>query len=202
MKKILILSLLALCGWSGLAHAEDATKNWMVRGRLLGVLPQESADLSIGGTVEIDDSVVPELDFTYFFTNNWAAELILATTPHDAKATAGNIDLGSVWLLPPTLTLQYHFTDFEGFKPYLGAGVNYTWFYNVDKGPAVTSISYDESFGPVLQAGVDIPLDNNWYFNVDIKKVWITTDVRVNGAVTGDVDINPTLIGVGFGYRF
>jgi outer membrane protein len=177
-------------------------KNWMVRVRALGVLPDESADLNIGGSVNIDDSVVPELDITYFFDKNWATELVLGVTPHSGKTTPSNIDLGSVWLLPPTLTLQYHFELENKWKPYVGAGVNYTHFFGVDKGPTITSISYDDSFGPALQAGIDVPIKDNWYFNLDVKKVWISTDVRVNGAVTGSVDIDPWLVGVGVGYRF
>ena len=76
------------------------------------------------------NSFVPEFDISYFFTQNIAAELILGVTPHHvygtgAAATDG-LDVGKAWLLPPTLTLQYHFTDFGAFKPYIGAGVNYT----------------------------------------------------------------------------
>ncbi|HBT36893.1 MAG TPA: OmpW family protein, partial [Hyphomonas sp.] len=54
----------------------------MVRGRVIGVLPDESGDLSVAGSrlagdVDISDQYVPELDITYFFTKNIAAELIL-----------------------------------------------------------------------------------------------------------------------------
>ncbi len=206
MRKFFPLFLFVLTlAFNGFASAADSAaheKNWMVRGRALAVLPQESADLNIGGTARIDNSFVPELDITYFLTKNWATELVLGVAPHDAMATAGNIDLGSVWLLPPTLTLQYHFELENKWKPYVGAGVNYTHFFGVDKGPAINSISYDDSFGPALQAGIDIPIKDNWYFNLDVKKVWISTDVHVNGAVHGSVDIDPWLVGVGVGYRF
>jgi outer membrane protein len=111
---------------------------WMIRGRALVVMPQESAKLSIGGVrvpgadVSISTSVVPELDISYFFTKNIAVELVLGVTPHNVKgagALAG-ARIGSAWLLPPTLMLQYHFTDFGAFKPYVGVGVNYTVFFN------------------------------------------------------------------------
>jgi outer membrane protein len=111
---------------------------WMIRGRALAVVPQESAKLRLGGApivggdVDISNSVVPELDISYFFTKNIAVELILGVTPHKVKgagALAG-AQIGSSWLLPPTLMLQYHFTDFGAFKPYVGVGVNYTVFFN------------------------------------------------------------------------
>lgn len=205
MRKTLgILVVIAALGLGHAAFAANAQtdKNWMVRGRLLAVVPDEDASLNIGGTVDIDNSVVPELDFTYFFTKNWAAELVLGVTPHDAVATTGPTDLGSVWLLPPTLTLQYHFYMDNGWKPYLGAGVNYTHFFGVDKAAGITSIDYDDSFGAALQAGIDVPIQGDWYFNLDVKKIWINTDVRVNGAVTADVEIDPWLFGIGVAYRF
>ena len=100
-------------------------KRWQVRLRAVGVAPDESAKIGIiGGDVAISNALIPELDFTYFFTENFAAELILGTAKHDVQAietAAGNVDLGSVWLLPPTLTAQYHFytSDKKVFKPYI-----------------------------------------------------------------------------------
>lgn len=205
------------------AHADD--NPWMVRGRVLGVLPDASADLSVGsaalaGNVEIGDQYVPELDITYFFTKNIAAELILAVTPHDVKAVGvtvpgaldnATVDLGDVWLLPPTLTLQYHFDTGTQFKPYIGAGVNATLFFDEDQGAVADGIDYDPSFGGALQVGVDYDLDGEpggWLLNADIKKVWINTDVTVDfttvlgATVDADVDINPTVVGIGFGYKF
>lgn len=174
---------------------------WMIRARALGVVPQESSSLSIGGTVSVDNSVVPELDVTYFFTPEIAAELIAAVTPHDVK-TSGGVDAGSSWLLPPTLTLQYHFNQLESVKPYVGAGVNYTHFFGADAG-ALTSVKYQDSFGGALQAGLDIPIKGNWYFNVDVKKVFISTTAKFSpSGVRANVDIDPLLIGVGIGYRF
>jgi outer membrane protein len=116
-----------------------------------------------------------------------------------------NVDLGDVWLLPPTLTLQYHFNPKGQVSPYVGAGINYTIFYSEDPG-AAQDIEYDDGFGYALQAGVDIALQGDWFLNVDVKKLWLSTDatIRVNATTTvlADVDIDPWIIGVGFGYRF
>ncbi len=184
---------------------------WQVRLRGLVIVPDESASIAtIGGDVEIETAVVPELDFTYFFTKNWAVELILATSNHDVKAintAAGNIELGDVWLLPPTLTVQYHFTG-GILKPYLGAGLNYTIFYGADEGPVADDVSYDNSVGVAFQAGLDFDLNDRWFLNVDIKKIFINTDATVNattalGATVGaDVYIDPLVLGFGVGYRF
>ncbi len=138
---------------------------------------------------------------------NIAVELILATAKHDVEAigtAAGDIDLGDVWLLPPTLTLQYHFTG-GALKPYLGAGFNYTIFYGVDEGPVADAVDYESSFGIAFQGGLDIDLDEKWFLNLDLKKIFIQTEATVDatsalGATVGaDVDINPLVIGFGIG---
>lgn len=202
MKRILLCTVAALAFSSPVFAADDfKAGDLMIRARALGVVPDESGRVSNGDTPNVDNSFVPELDFTYFFTPNIAAELIAAVTPHDVTTSSG-IDAGSSWLLPPTLTLQYHFTQLDGVKPYVGAGVNYTHFFNEDAG-ALNSVSYKDSFGPALQVGVDIPFQNNWYFNADVKKIWIDTTAKFSpSGVRADVDIDPWLIGVGIGYKF
>ncbi len=223
MKRLFVAALLASTTWTTVAGVAAADDNpWMIRGRVIGVLPSESADLSVagaalGGDVDISDEYVPELDITYFFNKNIAAELILATTQHDVTATnvaavgGADVKLGDVWVLPPTLTLQYHFDNGGKFKPYVGAGVNATLFYNEYEGSTADGIDYDPSFGPALQVGFDYDLDGvpgGWAFNADVKKIWINSDVTVDfttalgATVKADVDINPTVVGLGFGYKF
>lgn len=186
----------------------DVEDPWLIRVRAINVMPDEDATITpIGGSVEIENQIVPELDISYFLSENFAFELILATTPHDVSAvgtTVGNVDLGDVWLLPPTLTAQYHFAPRASVRPYIGAGINYTIFYNEDPG-AVTSIDYDNSLGFALQAGVDVPVGDTYFLNLDVKKVFLSTDVSINAggtAVSADVDIDPWIVGVGIGRRF
>lgn len=202
MKKILFTTAAILALTSPAFAAEDfKAGDFMVRVRALGVVPQEDSTMNIPASVKVDNSIVPEVDFTYFITPNISAELIAAVTPHDVTTNTG-VDAGSSWLLPPTLTLQYHFTEFDGFKPYVGAGVNYTHFFNEDAG-ALNSVEYDDSFGGALQAGVDIPVQDNIYFNLDVKKVFIdTTATFSSSGVRADVDINPWLVGFGVGFKF
>jgi len=185
-------------------HTNDENSPWLVRVRALGVLPETSGSSvsTLGGSLKISNQVTPELDISYFFTKNIAAELVLATVRHEVRATTGNTDLGNVWLLPPTLTAQYHFDTGTRFKPYLGAGVNYTHFYNETPG-ATNNVHYKNTFGPALQVGTDVKITDHWVFNLDVKKVYIRPDVSVNhGAITSNAHIDPWLVGVGFGYRF
>lgn len=202
MKKLTAALLATAClSTPALAAQDFKAGDWMLRGRVLGVVPQEDSALSIGGHVNIDNSVVPELDATYFITPNIAVEAIAAVTPHSVK-TNGGVDAGDVWLLPPTVTLQYHFTQFEGIKPYVGAGVNYTHFYDADAG-ALTSVDYKDSVGAAFQAGADVPLGGNWYANLDVKKIFISTTAKFSpSGIRADVDIDPWVIGAGVGYKF
>ncbi len=204
------LTILAACMGSSTAvyAAESRAGEWLIRGRVLSVQPDESSTITpIGGAAHADNSVVPEVDFTYFLTNNLAAELIVAVTKHDVEArgtTLGRVDLGDAWLLPPTLTLQYHISPQGGVDPYVGVGVNYTTFFDAKKGPApITAIHYSDSFGIAAQAGMDVRLDERWVMNFDVKKIWLNTDVRINnGAINASVDLDPWIAGIGFGYRF
>ena len=179
-----------------------AADNWQVRLRAIDVVPDESSSVNIGGKVDVDNFVAPEVDISYFFTQNIAAELILATSKHDLNYTGG-VDLGSTMVLPPTLTLQYHFMPEQSFSPYVGAGVNYTWFYNEDTGPGFTNLKVDGGFGWALQAGFDYWLDEHWGLNADVKKIFLDVDASLNnGTIRADVDLDPWVIGTGVSYRF
>ena len=212
IKKAFILATLCLC-MTTLAHdaraQDDWTSGFMIRGRGIVVMPDEDSTIRpIGGHVDISTSVMPELDISYFFTDNLALELILATTPHSAKAkdtAVGNVDVGDFWILPPTLLAQFHLPLNETFKPYVGAGVNYTLTYGEDddSGGPVTSFKLDNGVGFALQAGIDIFLDEHWALNFDVKHVWLNLDAKLNGgAIRADIDVDPWIFGAGVGYRF
>lgn len=187
----------------------DFTK-LQLRLRALAIVPNESATIEVvGGDVDIENAYIPELDITYFFNKNFAAELILGTSKHDVSAVqtaVGDIDLGSVKLLPPTLTAQYHFNT-EIIRPYVGAGINYTLFYDVDPGTVADNVDYDNSIGFAVQLGFDFDITDRWFLNIDAKYLWLNTDVTVDattalGATVGaDVDINPFIAGFGIGYK-
>ena len=204
MKSILFATTL-LTALSTQAFASSETSpfkegDFLLRARALDVIPQESSNTSIGGKVNVDNSVTPELDISYFFTPNVSAELIAATTKHNLTHSSG-ADAGSAWLLPPTLTLQYHVTEWKDILPYVGAGINYTHFYD-EKGGSLGSVNYKDSVGGALQVGADIPLSGNWYANIDVKKIYVSTTANFSGGVHANVDINPLIVGTGIGYKF
>lgn len=180
------------------AFAQSKEGPWMVRVRAVNLQSANTDSTGLG--LSVNDKVIPEIDVSYFFSKNLAAELIL-TVPqqHDLSSSALAGKIGTVTHLPPTLLVQYHF-DVSGFKPYVGAGINYTRFTSFDL-PTGVDIKRD-SFGGALQFGVDIPLSGNMSLNFDVKKVYLGTDVSVGGVNQGSFKVDPLLVGLGIGWRF
>lgn len=216
MKNTCITTLMLLLSFFNFTFAQEGEptysdfSKWQFRLRGIAVVPNESATIqTIGGDVALSNAFVPELDISYYFTKNVSAELILGTANHTVSAintAAGNIDLGDVWLLPPTLLAQYHFTGSD-FIPYIGAGVNMTLFYGVDEGPVADSVDYDTAIGFAGQIGFDIMISDNWFINLDAKRLFLNTTATVNATtalgatVEADVDINPWILGFGIGVK-
>ena len=121
-------------------------------------------------------------------------------SPHEI--TSGGTKIGDTTLFPPTVLLQYHF-DMGKIKPYVGAGVNYTVFFDTKGANGVTGLKLNDAWGGAVQAGVDYHLSGNWFANVDFKKLWLGTDYSATSpAVHGHVDLDPIIVGAGIGYRF
>ena len=203
-KKLFLTTVLVGMTVSSGAFAADAKSPWQVRGRIIDVVPHEDSTVSIGGEVHVGDRVAPEVDVTYFFTPNISAELIAATTKHNLSHSAAGA-LGSTWVLPPTITAQYHFTPDAKFSPYVGAGLNYSMFYNEKGAAGITDLKVDGGIGYALQAGFDYWFDDHWGANVDVKKLFLNIDAKLNAGgtpVTADIDLDPTILGAGVSYRF
>lgn len=229
MKKSLLVLAIAAVFAPALAQAEAG--DWVVRVRAASVSPDEDSKLgqtvaknvapgliNTNANLSVDSNVIPEFDISYYFTKNIAAELILAFgTKHDVSVTSAgngvlqNQQLGSVDLLPPTLTAQWHFMPDQTFDPYIGAGINYT--YSLDRnlkfsqGIPGTKIKIDsDSWGLVAQAGFDINLKDGWLINADVKYVQIDTDVEMKSGgkwvKIDSLDINPWIFGIGIGKKF
>lgn len=199
---------------SEMTTASDRTGDWMIRVRGIGILPDSDSSLTVGGAaapgvgVEVDDRITADLDFTYFLNNNIALELVLALSKHDVNGTGGlaGVDVGDFYIIPPHLMVQYHFDLGNGMKPYVGAGVNYSIIFSEDDAAGFNGLSIDNGFGFSLQAGVDVQMNDNWFFNFDVKKTWLNVDATTThttlGAVAADIDVDPWIVGVGIGYRF
>ena len=163
--------------------------------------------------VSVSNSVTPEVDISYFLTDHLALELIAATSKHDVDGKGGLEPIGELadtWVLPPTLTLQYHFAPSAKVRPYVGAGLNYTLFYSEDASDGLedaigdTKVELEDSFGFALQAGVDFDITEKLFLNLDVKYIDIDTEAKLTtGALVNrvKVSIDPIVVGVGIGMK-
>lgn len=176
--------------------------DWLVRLRAISIMPQTSSNGTLNALkADVNNTIVPELDFTYMATNNIGVELILGTSRNQVTSSLGR--LGGVGVLPPTLLLQYHFNHAGKVRPYVGAGLNYTLFYNNGLRAGGQQVSIDNhSFGPAIQFGIDVDVAKNVFVNADIKKIWMRTGASLNGSSIGTLYIDPLIVGVGVGMRF
>jgi len=214
LKILIIFNLLTFLGSiNNYSYAQENSQfksagKWLVGLKVLNLDPDVDSNLSIGGKAKVDDDTVPELDIRYFITDNIALETILGYTEHSVATVntiLGNVNLGTTKVLPPTITLQYHFNTEGNFLPYIGAGINYTFFFDDKPGDAI-GITYKDNVGFAFNFGFDYVLGENNYFNIDIKKYLLSTDVVVDagpaGVATADVDLDPLAISIGYGWRF
>lgn len=202
MNKISALSrvavaALAVASMLAPVASQAADGPWLVRARAVKLDPANRGDID---GLAINSKWLPEVDVTYFFTPNIAAELIL-TYPQRQDVSLNGADIGSLKHLPPVLSLQYHFTPESKYRPYVGVGLNYTRFSSVNILDGAGKLD-KSSFGLAYGAGMDIQLSGPWYLNVDIKKVHIKTDVSSSGTKLGTFKVDPVLWGIGVGYRF
>ena len=198
MKTLTTLKMLAgIVALSGVsAYAQMSEGPWMLR--LSAVNINSSNQDGTGYGLTVNNRTVLAADVSYFFTRHVALELMMMA-PQEHTLYANGVRLGTLEQAPPALLLQYHF-EAPGFRPYVGVGLNYAQYSAV----RVPGFELDKSsVGAALQVGVGIPVARNLYLNLDLKKLYMGTDVyQANGVNLGAFKIDPVLFGVGLGLRF
>jgi outer membrane protein len=169
------------------------------------VAPKSNNGSLAGGTLDadVDDDFMLTFTGEYFVRPNLGIE-ILASLPFEHDISLNGTKAGSTKHLPPTVSLQYHFNGSEKIKPFIGAGVNYTLFFSQETtGPlAGTDLDLDNSWGLAAHAGLDFAVGTNKWLRVDARWIDIDTDVSVNGADVGTVNIDPMVYGAAFVWQF
>jgi outer membrane protein len=214
----LAAAAISMLGLSGTASAYEAG-DVLLRAGPTWVLPNDdsSAVKPIPGSgVEVDDGISLGFSVTYLLTPQIGVELLAALPfEHDIKGEGSldGVDIGSIKHLPPTVTLQwYPDLGLDWVQPYVGAGINYTTFFDEDADGELeaivgkTDISLDDSWGYALELGADWRVSDRWYVNTSLWYVDIATDATLKTAGAGtlktDVDIDPLVVMVGVGMRF
>ena len=198
--------------------------DFMIRLSAVGVLPEDrdsrvwanGAPL-VGTRIKTTNQVMPELTFEYFVTDNISLDLIATSTRHEVSAEGGalgahsKLDVGSAWVLPPTVTVAWHFRPHKRLNPYVGVGGTFMWFHNMNAnvGAVGAGGKLNSGFtgGPSINAGVDYQLVGNWFFNFDVKQMFVRMHAWAENAnetvrVTAHDSLDPTVVSAGIAYRF
>ena len=154
---------------------------------------------------DVDSGASLVFNGTYFFSPNLAIE-VLAAAPfsHDIKLDADGSKVGETKHLPPTVSLQYHFLSDSGFRPYLGAGLNYTLFFDEETTGALTGtdLDLDASFGLAAQVGADFDVSDRMFLNLDVRWIDINTDASIDGGTPFEVEVDPIVYSLTLGWKF
>ena len=209
-------------GMASPAAAQEAG-DIQVKGFVTGVLPDgaitevevDTIGLPADAQTRATDSVVPTVAVEYFISSNFSLETICCVTPHDVRgagALGGAELIDNAIILPATVTAKYHFPLGEGFKPYIGAGPTHFMIFSEDVGAdaaalGVTDVDLSDELGFVLQAGVDVALNENGLgFSLDAKRYFVGTTATFNAgnnvALETEHDLDPWVVSAGLSYRF
>jgi outer membrane protein len=197
-KQTIVVALLATCSVTAAMAQASGEGPWVVRARAVHLDMANKDGTGLG--LSVNNRTIAEVGVSYFLAPNMATELTL-TTPQKQTVYLGEPSIGTFKHMPSSLLLQYHFTGLTGYKPYIGAGLNYTKISRVNLLDGGASLDKD-SWGGALQIGVDMPLDKNWWLNFDVRKVYIRSDVFVGADNKGSLKLDPVFVGLGLGYRF
>lgn len=197
---LLIAATLAI-GAVSTAHADD--NDWVVRFGAHVVNPQSDNGHLAGMQASIDSSTRPTASIEYLITPNWGVEA-LAAVPFEHEVKLDGQKAASTKQLPPVIGVNYHFLPDAKVSPFVGAGINYTYFFDSKgKGPLQGDrVGIDNSWGAAAHAGVDIALSPRWLLTADVRWIDIKGDVHVDGSTVGAAKVDPWVYGLSFGYRF
>ena len=210
----LLIAAAAAVGVAGAAHADDfkakSAGTVMLNLRISDVAPDVNdaittlAGAPTGLHANVSKEFMPSLGLTYFFTDHIAVEAIATTTRHTIKAQGPgtNVEVKDTWVLPPVVSLQYHFAPAAKVSPYVGAGVNYMAFYSGSNKNGF-NLKLKNGFGTALEAGADIATKGPWSINLDVKKVFFQTKATdAKNGLKSTVNLDPWVISAGVGYKF
>jgi outer membrane protein len=188
-------ALVALAG----PLAAQSQGDWTVGVGLGYVNPKSNNGTLAGAAATVDEDLRPTFTVEYFIRDNLGIEL-LAATPFEHDVALGGAVAASVKHLPPTLSLNYHFPTQSKFKPFVGAGINYTTFF--EETTALGTLELDDSIGIALQAGADYMISDRGALRFNVRWMDISTDATLNGAAIGTAEIDPVVLGVSYVHHF
>lgn len=201
MQKIALITLSLSLFTTSFAHAGLEMDRVKMRLGITKIEPKDHPGNLYDGTVtKISDSYALTASNLYFLTPHVALDLLVGTAPKHRIYGNGE-KIGYTRYLPPTLSVQYNFNPEGRFNPYIGAGVNYTYYFN-EKLISEDKLSITNSFGFAATLGMDYNIDKHWSLGAELRYIDVNSDIRINGVTAGNGDVNPMLYTLNLGYKF
>ena len=217
-----LLALAALGAAAAGASAQSAGQ-WTAKVGINQITPKvESGNISApalpNSKADVGSDTKPIFVIGYSFTDNVSAELNLGIpykhSIYGADGIAGTGKLGSVEVLPPTAFIQYRFfTPDSKFRPYVGAGITYSYFQKARGSGQMTALTNIGSDIPTtfkvknkvagsLELGIVYNVNEKWYVDANLIKTFLKTKVNFSTGQMQDLTLNPQAISLGVGYKF
>lgn len=167
---------------------------------IASVMPKSGNGTLAGGEADVGNDFRPSITAEYFIRDNLGIE-VLAATPFEHDINIADIGVaGTTKHLPPTVSLNYHFPTNSAFKPYIGAGINYTAFS--EEASPLGALEIEDGFGFSAQIGLDYQLSERSALRANLRWIDIDGDVTLNGASIGEVEIDPLVVNIAYVMKF
>lgn len=189
-------------------HPRHKAGEVIVRGRIMGVLPyDESSTIDlIGGRVHVPPMILPDVDLTVFLGDRWSVTGQTGALKTRIKLQGtryGDFDFGTVWDIPASLAVQYHFRRRGRVETYVGAGLVANWYFGEKPaGGFVQDFKVSSVYAPLIKAGLDYRLNDKWLVNAEVRQIFVPTQTIENDGVGARTRLKTVTTGVGIGYRF
>ncbi|MBL3609139.1 OmpW/AlkL family protein [Rhodovulum sulfidophilum] len=199
MKTSLLAIALTATALAGSAADAQSKGDWTFGLGLGYVSPKSDNGTLAGAESHVGDNARPTITFEYFFADNWGVE-VLGALPFKHNINIDGVGKADTLQLPPVVSLQYHFVNSSSVTPFLGAGLNYTTFWDTDS--ALGDVDIEDSWGLALHAGLDYAIDERHSIRTDVRWIDIDSDVKLNGGKIGTAHIDPWVFGVSYIWKF
>ena len=193
------LALATACTVLAAPALAQSQGDWTFGVGIINVNPKSDNGTLAGSPATLSDDTQISLTAEYFIRDNLGIEL-LAATPFEHDINIGGAFAGTSKQLPPTLSINYHFPTKGKIKPFIGAGINYTTFFEEASGLGVLKL--EDSWGFALQAGADWQVSDKGSLRLNVRYMDIESDAYLNGAPIGKAEIDPVTTGVSYVHRF
>jgi outer membrane protein len=195
---------------------------WMARVGATTISPQvNSGNLSApsfaNSKTDVGSATALSGGITYMYTDNISFDVPLSLPfkhkLYGAGALSGLGQIGEVQALPVTAFAQYRFMDANSaFRPYVGLGVTYAYFFNASGSAALTAltnpggsptgIKVDSKWALTPQIGVSLAVNDKWFVDVFYSKTNLSTTTKLSTGQSVDVALDPNSYGLTVGYKF